>query len=147
MANHKNVQKWVRALKSGRFKQAQGTLRRTRSEDGAAMKEPGFCCLGVVCELMREENPERFSWDEQAGKSYFVDKEGGAERDYLIQSAKDWLGIPDADRDPIFMHSKHGGTVKVHASHLNDGDQLSFFGIADIVESNLSNDLFEGDSE
>lgn len=34
-------QKWVRALRSGKYKQATGALR----------NEDGFCCLGVLCDV------------------------------------------------------------------------------------------------
>ena len=34
-------QKWVRALRSGKYEQATGALR----------NEDGFCCLGVLCDV------------------------------------------------------------------------------------------------
>jgi len=45
---NKNAEKWVEALRSGRFSQTQGRL---LLWDNAQ----SFCCLGVACELYREE--------------------------------------------------------------------------------------------
>ena len=41
---------WLRALRSGKYKQGMGYLRSTTSED-----EPdSFCCLGVLCDISNE---------------------------------------------------------------------------------------------
>lgn len=43
----KDIKKrWLKALRSGEFKQGSGTLRTTNDE---------FCCLGVLCELAVED--------------------------------------------------------------------------------------------
>lgn len=39
-------QKWVRALRSGKYTQASGALR----------TEDGFCCLGVLCDVYDSKN-------------------------------------------------------------------------------------------
>ncbi len=39
-------QRWVRALRSGKYTQATGALR----------TEDGFCCLGVLCDVYDPEN-------------------------------------------------------------------------------------------
>lgn len=36
--------KWVRALRSGKYNQTQGTLRNSQ----------GYCCLGVLCDISKE---------------------------------------------------------------------------------------------
>lgn len=52
-----NAKKWVAALRSGEYKQAQNQLR----------TDEGYCCLGVACELALEAgaissyNPEGIS--------------------------------------------------------------------------------------
>jgi hypothetical protein len=45
MALNKAAKKWVKALRSGKYKQTQGCL-----YDGY-----GYCCLGVACELAKKE--------------------------------------------------------------------------------------------
>jgi len=41
------VKRWVKALRSGEYKQTQGTLRRVPKGSDAAR----FCCLGVLADL------------------------------------------------------------------------------------------------
>ena len=43
---NENAKKWVEALRSGKYEQGSGALKR-RVDDG----EYEFCCLGVACEL------------------------------------------------------------------------------------------------
>lgn len=42
---NKNAQKWVQALRSGKYKQTKSVLR----------YESRFCCLGVACEVYNQE--------------------------------------------------------------------------------------------
>ena len=46
--NEQVKDKWVAALKSGKYKQARGYLK----------TENGYCCLGVLCELFIAESNE-----------------------------------------------------------------------------------------
>ena len=39
--NKRNMEKWVKALESGRYKQGNGSL----------LRDGQFCCLGVACDL------------------------------------------------------------------------------------------------
>lgn len=47
--NKKIKAKWIKALKSGDYKQGTGQLRD---------KDNNFCCLGVLCNLYAQDNPE-----------------------------------------------------------------------------------------
>lgn len=38
----KDIQKWVKALRSGKYKQGTGALQ----------NESGYCCLGVACKVL-----------------------------------------------------------------------------------------------
>ena len=40
--------KWVAALRSGEYPQTTGSLR----------DEEGYCCLGVLCDLLKDDNEE-----------------------------------------------------------------------------------------
>lgn len=44
------MKKWVKALRSGKFKQGTGTLKQFNSKGQAE-----HCCLGVLCELYNSE--------------------------------------------------------------------------------------------
>lgn len=48
----KNQQKWIDALRSGKYKQGKGTLK-TKNKEG----EICYCCLGVAQELFEPESP------------------------------------------------------------------------------------------
>ena len=52
---------WVDALESGKYKQETRYLKRKhRTDDGM-----GHCCLGVLCELYNEMNPDqKYHWEE-----------------------------------------------------------------------------------
>lgn len=45
---NKNARAWVKALRSGKYKQTQGTLTRIEAKTGEIL---GHCCLGVLCGL------------------------------------------------------------------------------------------------
>ena len=47
-ALNKNARAWVKALRSGKYKQTKGTLARIDGHTGEIL---GLCCMGVLCEL------------------------------------------------------------------------------------------------
>ena len=48
--NKENIRKWVKALRSGRYRQTREVL---KSTDGN--KHAAYCCLGVACKLAYDE--------------------------------------------------------------------------------------------
>lgn len=44
------MKKWVKALRSGKYKQGYGTLKQYNG-----FEEVYHCCLGVLCELYNDE--------------------------------------------------------------------------------------------
>lgn len=59
---NKRVKKlWLTALRSGKYKQATGTLRR---EAGDGQYE--HCCLGVLCEIHRQHSQKPGKWNDDA---------------------------------------------------------------------------------
>ena len=42
--------KWLKALRSGRYKQAGGTLRMKSPDEGVT-----YCCLGVACNIVNKD--------------------------------------------------------------------------------------------
>jgi hypothetical protein len=70
-----NAKKWVKALRSGEYK--QGNMR-LRSGDE-------FCCLGVACDLYGARNGKKWQGN------YFM---GNNAR--LPEAVKDWLGLASA---------------------------------------------------
>ena len=73
--------RWIRALRSGEYKQTQGSLR----------DNSGFCCLGVLCELAvrakvigkpQQQHNDTFLY----GKNEFV----------LPRKVREWAGLKDS---------------------------------------------------
>jgi hypothetical protein len=121
------LKKWIEALRSGEYKQAQGCL-----IDKTTYNEPRFCCLGVLSDLYAVDNPNEFTWEGLIFKNKLKDEYSLA---YLLSSiAKDALGS-----------QKHNGTsvtieevcdredMYITLAGLND-DGFTFDQIADVIE-------------
>lgn len=102
---------WIKALRSGKYKQGYGKLR--RKEDGTIL----HCCLGVLEEIHGAETGSRFSTG--TGENYNL----------LPETACEWAGLDDVD--PVLM-PKRAAT----AAELND-EGRSFGFIADKIEKYL----------
>lgn len=70
--------RWVKALRSGKFKQAEGTLKgEAVSGDGTV----GYCCLGVLCAISKPVRDQVDKWesasllDDPVGSSVVLDGE------------------------------------------------------------------------
>lgn len=121
--------KWIAALRSGEFKQAQGELHDARNDS--------YCCLGVLCKAVGAEwtSFEKELWGHDG--LYRVMREhvpvkdgellGDTDGEELEETTCVKFGIPD---QTIFIHMNDGNTkldIKPH----------SFAEIADYIEKNL----------
>jgi hypothetical protein len=102
--NKENVRKWVEALRSGKYKQAQGQL----YLDGA------YCCLGVVCELAGLSVSQGGYYGEPFDANHLT----------LPSQAAEWLGVDD--ENPVIG--------EYCASAWNDAYDKTFPEIADLIE-------------
>jgi hypothetical protein len=104
--------KWVKALRSGKYKQARGVLK-----DNA-----GHCCLGVLCTL----TPYKNNYTRMPVESF-----GFRECNKVL---------PPAVQDLVGMQSNNGkiNLILPELSKLND-DGKSFNEIADIIEKYWGN--------
>jgi hypothetical protein len=87
--NKERKARWVEALRSGRYKQATGALK----------KEDGYCCLGVACDLAAQDGVGKWLGDNHYGAAKFW---GGGDEDNwsdaeLTESVAAWLGIDETD--------------------------------------------------
>lgn len=103
---NKNAKKWVKALRSGKYKQTQYFLR----------NEGGFCCLGVACDLYNSNH-----WD---GARYL------SKSSSLPQKVADWLGLRDK------CGSYDDSRIDRNLTYLNDQKGMAFNEIADFIEEN-----------
>ena len=109
---------WVKALRSGEYKQARGRL---RSEDS-------YCCLGVACDLYSKHALKKDAWRRYSTTiarfvSYTFLGQGGA----LPLEVIKWLGIRGD-----YGELKDGTTLM----KMNDDPSLEegFETIADVIE-------------
>lgn len=106
--------KWVAALRSGEFNQARGRLR----------TDTGFCCLGVLCEIFRRENPHLAQWNEQLR--------------FEINTSNVKKKIHDDKLPDVVISWAHmntaSGTLGSTSLGMRNDDGVNFEDIADIIE-------------
>ena len=112
---------WVRALRSGEFKQGRGAL----NCDGA------LCCLGVACEVHRRLVTKSAPWDE-SGVYLKYDA-------HLPPEVQAWLGLASEEGELIEALQPDVPFTRVRASlsldECNDTARMTFPQIAGLIES------------
>lgn len=112
--------KWVAALRSGEYKQTKGKLR----------DDSGFCCLGVLCDLVRKEGMEAPSVEgwQTDWEDFFkaADKE-----EVLPDGVREWAGMRTDIGDLTKPSKLYSG--KTNLARLNDNG-VDFPTIADIID-------------
>lgn len=106
--------KWLEALESGKYKQAEGRLRRPR-EDG---KSYGYCCLGVLCNIAVQDGVG--TWEKAGSESptYFT-LDGEDDGVGLVYSMQQVVGIENALQSRLIsMNDDEGKSFKEIAKHL-----------------------------
>lgn len=130
------MKKWVKALRSGKFKQGTGTLKQYNRKGKAE-----HCCLGVLCELyngeMRKNKkktlPEKV-YDNDSDFSYGYSRFGNSKCD-LPKEVMNWSGM----KDKIGRFTTDNSIPSQYTlADLNDLGK-KFKGIADIIEKNWEN--------
>lgn len=108
--------KWLAALRSGKYKQGQSTL---RAVDDKGRKS--FCCLGVLCDIT-------------SGRSWDHNEFTASENAVWLKGVK--LGSGDLTAEGC---DKYGITMEEvdMLVELNDNDGASFKKIAKHIEKNL----------
>lgn len=131
---NKNIaKKWVKVLRSGKYKQGSLYLKTTDNEGNSF-----HCCLGVLCELYNEE--QRRSKKKQM-KTHEVERDGisvirfGQGKNdigvtLLPRNVQDWAGMKTAYG---IVHDRYIGTNDL--TQLNDSGK-DFDSIAKIIERN-----------
>lgn len=132
---------WVKALRSGKYKQGRGDLRRTVNG------EDFYCCLGVACDLYTKRVSKRNNWVSLGYDNKFVIFN---DRTSLPVRVMKWLGLNaksgmliDSKVDDFFGRSpdkipRWAGCRIYSLIGANDSnDNLSFEKIADMIEKGL----------
>ena len=135
--------RWVEALRSGLYRQGHHTLR--KFEDGV----PKDCCLGVLCDLYRQEHPKESGWEDNsfvvANDPDFEEETDGTGyyTEYLPPVVQVWAGLEDENPE---LTDEHG--VAEPSAVWNDGvtpskfdnrivPAKSFAEIAEMIERSL----------
>jgi hypothetical protein len=105
--------RWLKALRSGRYRQGRGFLKR-RTEEGLE-----YCCLGVGCNV----------WD--GGRGW---RKRGNEYGFYHNVSESIMDLPFLPRDVIVPPSIRATS---QLATLNDAGHQNFHQIADWIEENL----------
>lgn len=132
--------KWVKALRSGKYKQGKQALK-TRSRKGIVR----HCCLGVLCELYNKEHKNKLKTKIKNPDDIDLALAPGIDKCYLFSnrsimlpiSVKNWAGLNDAcgllkKGDGYSNNKFHWGTV-FSLSEMND-EGATFNQIANFIE-------------
>lgn len=103
----KLMQKWIDALRSGKYQQGQGCLSNGNK----------FCCLGVACDISGLGQWVHSSF----GYRMYDTADYGGSSMALPSDVKDALGVfSDVELDLIDMNDKHGKSFDDIAQFLED---------------------------
>lgn len=122
-------QKWLEALRSGKYHQAVGQLKTTYGS---------FCCLGVLCDLHAKETGGKWDMEVSAEpygqyKPAYCGKYGN-----LPESVREWADLQTLPLVPDF--NKDGEADLISIAAINDRGPLTghdFAHIADVIEQYL----------
>lgn len=110
--NKEIAKKWVKALRSGKYKQGKGFLRTTKNE---------YCCLGVLCEIHRTVHKKN-KWVTKDGVKFYMQTEAA-----LPKTVMKWANV-----------KRQFGSLSSETTlaALNDNGK-TFNQIADIIEKRV----------
>tara|TARA_R100001244_G_scaffold121497_1_gene91124 strand:- start:646 stop:1044 length:399 start_codon:yes stop_codon:yes gene_type:complete len=124
-------QKWLEALRSGKYRKGTGQLR----EQGSKTTKPRYCCLGVLCDLYIKETGKA-KWEN--GKTI------ENQESFLTNKVMRWSGLLRSN-PKVFVESSWGGKELFFLADINDGESLvkglnvlpSFKEIANLIEEKI----------
>jgi hypothetical protein len=144
-------ERWVAALRSGEYKQAEGYLSAiTRHDDGSLKEVVGHCCLGVLCEIAVADGI--IGKRVYAGSDSCMIYGSGSETGALPPQVQQWAGLESADPNITYTHTcdeecdemctdahdlGDGQEYNRSLSNLNDDLKLDFNQIAGLIEVGL----------
>ncbi len=110
------AQKWIAALRSGKYKGTKGTLKRSEEDD----TNPRYCCLGVLCELYNQEHKTPCDMYE----------------DTLPSNVQKWAEMKTEEGE--YGYDKDGYRIASQSlTYQNDKAKRGFKGIANIIERHV----------
>lgn len=132
--NKQVIQEWVDALRSGEYPQTKGRLQRTQPDRYESETKPGFCCLGVLCEVAVKHNVIQRTGADSVGDVGY----GAPHRHsdvFPTMPVQDWVGVNDFIVTVEIEVNGEPQTDRIAVTELNDVHGFTFDQIADLVES------------
>lgn len=112
----KRVRAWVKALRSGKYKQGREVLK---------TKSGRYCCLGVACNIARKDLKADWVWNKEQRYNSFL-----GDTAVLPNKVRRYYGF--SEQNPTIWL---GGRPSVTCASANDHEKWSFKKIADAVEN------------
>lgn len=103
--------RWIRALRSGRYKQARRKLR----------GDNGYCCLGVLCDISGKGN-----WRELNTGCWVYDYRGLSSSAYPCEEIRKSIGLRSVEMEELIS--------------MNDSEKTNFDTIADWIENRIEDE-------
>lgn len=117
----KNIKKkWTEALRSGKFVQGKMSLKRKLD----AETEFRYCCLGVLCEVLTEVNPD---------VTFEVAENDPNYQRVVYKTSKSGINLPWDLRGVVGIFP----VVETTLVEMNDDEGKTFAEIADWIDDNL----------
>lgn len=117
--------KWVAALNSGDY--TQGYCRLSNDDNT-------FCCLGVLCDIVQKEYPDKLVWETNPNETYrrIKDVNNDVDAGHLPPLVvMDIVGLPTENPDVLINGRMHS------MGHHNDHGGASFTQLAAAIEEQL----------
>lgn len=132
---------WVAALRSGKYRQGKGTLRKV-DDYAITGTDFSYCCLGVLCEIAVEHGIVTREVDSTGrtryvGTQYVGEKAAGGSTDFLPHPVRQWANIPSDNGGEVQISTPSGLLAHVSLISLNDDRDYDFLDIANLIEEQL----------
>jgi len=121
---NENAKKLIDALRSGKYRQGRGQLKQIPINNSQVITH---CCLGVACEIAKENGVEIEETIDKYGRAIF-----DGEKMYLSHIVREWLGF--CDSRGRFKPIKTQSYEQAELAYLNDHGK-TFDEIATLIES------------
>lgn len=122
---------WLEALRSGKYEQARGSLRKI--VDGTTR---GHCCLGVLCDVHQKTAGTKGVWKEDE----YIGSTGTPPNEVMLWAFENFdpeAAQADSVLTAVVVVERTDTTPRIFLTNRNDGQGWDFHQIADEIEDKL----------
>jgi len=117
--NKKIKTKWLKALRSGKYEQGKEYLRQQQvDEDGNQLGKESFCCLGVLCDVIKKDLQNKLDdsleWDHNYDQSAFDESETE-----LSERLLSFVGLKPETQSKLIEMNDNGTSFKKIAGYIS----------------------------